>query len=162
LVRLGGDDRSDRDLRLVQGSALDHLLSDKALSSRIASKLATTEVQEELSEGAKKALDELDDVWCLNHLAPRVKSLHARTDTGLTTDGPREVDGPSSADAMTCAVALLRAGAIQWRLSGSFNSPGGVTAMLVQLGRRAAEGFSYESNHACASLDERRVRNSHL
>jgi len=63
LVRLGGDDRSDRDLRLVQGSALDRLLSDKTLRSRIASKLATTEVQEELSDSAKKALEELDDVF---------------------------------------------------------------------------------------------------
>lgn len=35
LVRLGGDDRNDRDLRLVQGSALDRLLSDKALRSRL-------------------------------------------------------------------------------------------------------------------------------
>jgi putative ATP-dependent endonuclease of OLD family len=36
LVRLTGDDRNDRDLRLVQGSALDRLLSDKALRSRMA------------------------------------------------------------------------------------------------------------------------------
>ena len=40
LVRLSGDDRNDRDLRLVQGSALDRLLSDKALRSRLASELA--------------------------------------------------------------------------------------------------------------------------
>ncbi len=33
-VRLSGDDRNDRDLRLVQGSALDRLLSDKGLRSR--------------------------------------------------------------------------------------------------------------------------------
>jgi len=36
LVRLGGDDRNDRDLRLVQGSALDRLLSDRASRSRMA------------------------------------------------------------------------------------------------------------------------------
>jgi putative ATP-dependent endonuclease of OLD family len=42
LVRLSGDDRNDRDLRLVQGSALDRLLSDKGLRSRMASKLAKT------------------------------------------------------------------------------------------------------------------------
>jgi putative ATP-dependent endonuclease of OLD family len=35
LVRLSGDDRNDRDLRLVQGSALDRLLSDKGLRARI-------------------------------------------------------------------------------------------------------------------------------
>jgi putative ATP-dependent endonuclease of OLD family len=63
LVRLGGDDRSDRDLRLVQGSALDRLLSDKTLRSRIATKLAETEVEEELSDDAKKALEELDDTF---------------------------------------------------------------------------------------------------
>lgn len=68
LVRLGGDDRSDRDLRLVQGSALDRLLSDKTLRSRIASKLATTEVQDELSDSAKKALEELDDVFTAQNL----------------------------------------------------------------------------------------------
>ena len=63
LVRLGGDDRSDRDLRLVQGSALDRLLSDKTLRSSIATKLAETEVEEQLSDEAKKALEELDDVF---------------------------------------------------------------------------------------------------
>jgi putative ATP-dependent endonuclease of OLD family len=63
LVRLGGDDRSDRDLRLVQGSALDRLLSDKTLRSRIATKLALTEVEDELSDEAKKALEDLDDVF---------------------------------------------------------------------------------------------------
>lgn len=63
LVRLGGDDRSDRDLRLVQGSALDRLLSDKTLRSRIATKLAETKVEAELSTDAKKALEDLDDVF---------------------------------------------------------------------------------------------------
>ena len=40
LVRLGGDDRNDRDLRLVYGSALDRLLSDKSLRARLGQKLA--------------------------------------------------------------------------------------------------------------------------
>jgi putative ATP-dependent endonuclease of OLD family len=40
LVRLGGDDRNDRDLRLVQGSALDRLLSDRALRARLGAILA--------------------------------------------------------------------------------------------------------------------------
>jgi hypothetical protein len=43
LVRLSGDDRNDRDLRLVQGSALDRLLSDKTLRSRLGQKLAENE-----------------------------------------------------------------------------------------------------------------------
>ena len=46
LVRLGGDDRNDRDLRLVQGSALDRLLSDNGLRSRMASELAKINVQD--------------------------------------------------------------------------------------------------------------------
>jgi putative ATP-dependent endonuclease of the OLD family len=63
LVRLAGDDRSDRDLRLVQGSALDRLLSDKTLRSKIAAKLADADVEEELSEDAEKALEELDKAF---------------------------------------------------------------------------------------------------
>jgi putative ATP-dependent endonuclease of OLD family len=63
LVRLSGDDRNDRDLRLVQGSALDRLLTDKGLRSRMASKLAETDVQSELSDDARKALTDLDDAF---------------------------------------------------------------------------------------------------
>lgn len=63
LVRLGGDDRSDRDLRLVQGSALDRLLSDKTLRSRIASELSKTTVQDHLAADAKAALGRLDQVF---------------------------------------------------------------------------------------------------
>ena len=60
LVRLSGDDRNDRDLRLVQGSALDRLLSDRGLRSRLASDLAKNRVKDELTEDAKKALEALD------------------------------------------------------------------------------------------------------
>jgi putative ATP-dependent endonuclease of OLD family len=63
LVRLSGDDRSDRDLRLVQGSALDRLLSDKTLRSRIASELAKADVQVGLAPEAKVALKSLDDTF---------------------------------------------------------------------------------------------------
>jgi putative ATP-dependent endonuclease of OLD family len=63
LVRLSGDDRNDRDLRLVQGSALDRLLSDKALRSRLASELAKSDVAEHLTDDAKKALEALDQVF---------------------------------------------------------------------------------------------------
>jgi putative ATP-dependent endonuclease of OLD family len=63
LVRLSGDDRNDRDLRLVQGSALDRLLSDKALRSRLASELAKRDVAEQLTDDAKKALEALDQVF---------------------------------------------------------------------------------------------------
>lgn len=60
LVRLGGDDRNDRDLRLIQGSALERLLSDKTLRSRLGNKLAQTDVEGELKDGAKDALAALD------------------------------------------------------------------------------------------------------
>ena len=60
LVRLSGDDHNDRNLRLVQGSALDRLLSDKGLRSRLASDLAEHGVKDELTDDAKKALKALD------------------------------------------------------------------------------------------------------
>src|SRR5260370_6167 len=63
LVRLSGDDRNDRDLRLVQGSALDRLLSDKGLRSRLASELAKSNVSDELGDAAKKTLQELDNAF---------------------------------------------------------------------------------------------------
>lgn len=63
LVRLSGDDRNDRDLRFVQGSALDRLLSDKSLRSRLANKLAETEVREGLSESAAEVLQKLDEAF---------------------------------------------------------------------------------------------------
>lgn len=63
LVRLGGDDRNDRDLRLVQGSALDRLLSDKGLRSRIASEVAKNDVKSELTTAAQTALTNLDTAF---------------------------------------------------------------------------------------------------
>jgi len=60
LVRLSGDDRNDRDLRLVQGSALDRLLSDKGLRSRMASELAKNDVKNELTTDAYTSLKNLD------------------------------------------------------------------------------------------------------
>ena len=72
LVRLGGDDRSDRDLRLVQGSALDRLLSDRALRSRIASALADTNVGEKLVPDAKDTLGTLDGVFRQQGLPDRL------------------------------------------------------------------------------------------
>jgi putative ATP-dependent endonuclease of OLD family len=53
LVRLGGDDRNDRDLRLVQGSALDRLLSDQSLRARLGLKLGESQVEEQLRQEAK-------------------------------------------------------------------------------------------------------------
>ena len=63
LVRLGGDDRNDRDLRLVQGSALDRVLSDKGLRSRMAAALATTEIKSHLADDKEQALTSLDNAF---------------------------------------------------------------------------------------------------
>jgi putative ATP-dependent endonuclease of the OLD family len=77
LVRLGGDDRNDRDLRFVQGSALDRLLSDKTLRSRLGNRLAETNVAEGLSDDGKTALSALNDVFV-------AKSLPNNLDLGIT------------------------------------------------------------------------------
>jgi putative ATP-dependent endonuclease of OLD family len=63
LVRLSGDDRNDRDLRLVQGSALDRLLGDKNLRSRIANELAKSQVKEHLTPEGKSSLGLLDAMF---------------------------------------------------------------------------------------------------
>lgn len=53
IVRLGRDDRNDRDLRLVYGSALDRLIGDKALRSRLTAKFSDEDVKSvPMSEGA--------------------------------------------------------------------------------------------------------------
>lgn len=60
LVRLSGDDRNDRDLRLVQGSALERLLGDRTLRSRLAQRLSKEDVTTELAPEAQTRLTELD------------------------------------------------------------------------------------------------------
>jgi putative ATP-dependent endonuclease of OLD family len=77
LVRLSGDDRNDRDLRLVQGSALDRLLSDKALRSRLATELAKSNVTEQLTDPSKDALRALNTVF-------KTKSLPDELDLAIT------------------------------------------------------------------------------
>ena len=60
LVRLSGEDRNDRDLRLVHGSALDRLISDKGLRSRLTNELGKRAIGSELSDDGKTRLSELD------------------------------------------------------------------------------------------------------
>jgi putative ATP-dependent endonuclease of OLD family len=67
-VRLSSDDRNDRDLRFVQGSALDRLLSDKTLRSRLSSKLAETNVVDALTDDSKNALSTLSDTFATKSL----------------------------------------------------------------------------------------------
>lgn len=68
LVRLVGEDRNDRDLRLVQGSALDRLLSDKALRSRLTVELAKSEVSTRLLDDARETLKALDAEFAKRNL----------------------------------------------------------------------------------------------
>ena len=63
LVRLGGGDRNDRDLRLVQGSALDRLLSDKTLRARLGQKLSETDIEDGLKDDARSNLRSLDEAF---------------------------------------------------------------------------------------------------
>lgn len=59
LIRLGGDDRNDRDLRLVHGSALDRLIGDRTLRPRLAQHLSTDDVKSELTPEAQALLANL-------------------------------------------------------------------------------------------------------
>jgi putative ATP-dependent endonuclease of OLD family len=74
---LSSDDRNDRDLRFVQGSALDRLLSDKTLRSRLSSKLAETNVVGALNADSKAALSTLSDAFA-------TKSLPTDLDLSIT------------------------------------------------------------------------------
>ncbi len=53
LVRLSADERNDRDLRLVYGSALDRLLADTALRARIGKRVSELDLHESLSVDGK-------------------------------------------------------------------------------------------------------------
>ncbi len=83
LVRLGGDDRNDRDLRLVHGSALDRLVGDKTLRSRLAQRLALNDVNEQLSSDAQAQLTELSTAFAARAL-PTDLSLGLTGGQGLS------------------------------------------------------------------------------
>ena len=70
LVRLGGEDRNDRDLRLVQGSALDRLLSDKALRSRLTSTFSAVNVKADLQTSGREAIKQLNETFNERALPP--------------------------------------------------------------------------------------------
>jgi putative ATP-dependent endonuclease of the OLD family len=63
MVRLSGDDRNDRDLRLVQGSGLDRLLSHKTLRARLQQKLSVTDIEDALTDDGKQALADLNTLF---------------------------------------------------------------------------------------------------
>jgi putative ATP-dependent endonuclease of the OLD family len=68
LVNLSGDDKNDRDLRLVYGSALDRLLSDENLRSKFTQVISQLPLTDQLSEQAKMALNALDQSLDVEHL----------------------------------------------------------------------------------------------
>lgn len=68
LVELTSNDRDDRDLRLVYGSALDRLISDSSLRSKIGHAISQIPLKGFLSEGATQALGELDSSLRKEHL----------------------------------------------------------------------------------------------
>ena len=78
VVRLGGDERNDRDLRLAYGSALDRLLADKGLKGRISQALAKFNLTNMLAEDANEALAKLDE-------ALEKSSLPSKLKLGLTS-----------------------------------------------------------------------------
>ncbi|MGP4689349.1 ATP-dependent nuclease [Agrobacterium pusense] len=61
VVRLANDDRNDRDLRLVTGSALDRLLSKGNLKSRISKEVSAADVCNALTSEEKTTLQSLDE-----------------------------------------------------------------------------------------------------
>lgn len=96
VVRLGGDDRNDRDLRMVQGSALDRLLYDKTLRARLGHKVADTDVEGVLLDESKKKLTTLDEAFAKRALPSglglglatnQTQSLNALIGLTATKDG---------------------------------------------------------------------------
>lgn len=63
LVWLEGDDRDDKDLRFVYGSALDRLLGDRALRSRLSQALSEQDVRSALLPDKKANLAQLDGAF---------------------------------------------------------------------------------------------------
>jgi len=61
LVRLAGDDRNDRDLRLVQGSALSRLLDDRAIRKRLGQELSSSAVEAHLTNEAEVHMVQLKE-----------------------------------------------------------------------------------------------------
>lgn len=64
MVRLSGDDKNDRDLRLVYGSALDRLISKNNLRAKISAVVSQLSINDQLDEDSEKALAELDKELC--------------------------------------------------------------------------------------------------
>lgn len=83
LVRMSADERNDRDLRLVYGSALDRLLADNALRARIGKQVAGLNLHESLNDKGKGAI-ELLDTRMANAALPSALKLGLTTSQGLS------------------------------------------------------------------------------
>lgn len=68
IVRLLGDDRNDRDLRLVQGSNLDRLINDRGLRARLGRELAADSVDRHLDAEPRARLQLLDEQFVVRRL----------------------------------------------------------------------------------------------
>lgn len=83
LVRLSADERNDRDLRLVYGSALDRLLADNALRARIGKQVSDLNLHDSMNEQGKEAIKKLDKSMA-DAALPRDLKLGLTTSQGLS------------------------------------------------------------------------------
>ena len=83
LVRLSADERNDRDLRLVYGSALDRLLADSALRARIGKHVSDLDLHDSLNQQGKEAIKKLDERM-IEAALPRDHKLGLTTSQGLS------------------------------------------------------------------------------
>jgi putative ATP-dependent endonuclease of the OLD family len=83
LVRLSADERNDRDLRLVYGSALDRLVADNALRARIGKQVSDLDLLDSLSAEGITAIENLD-TRMLKAALPTGLNLALTTSQGLS------------------------------------------------------------------------------
>ena len=83
LVRISADERNDRDLRLVYGSALDRLLADTALRARIGKRVSELDLHDSLGDKGKETLGNLDKRFTEASL-PGALRLGLTTSQGLS------------------------------------------------------------------------------
>ena len=115
LVRLGGDDRNDRDLRLLQGSALDRLLSDKALRSRLTAKFSDIDVKAELQSEGQAGRPTSPMAPSLRPTAPSTTTSRTACATSCANDTKRQAAArdasPGTASSENSAWCAFNAGA---------------------------------------------------
>lgn len=83
IVRLSADERNDRDLRLVYGSALDRLLADAALRARIGQQVAGLDLHGSLNDKGTEAIKTLD-ARMLEAALPHGLRLGTTTSQGMS------------------------------------------------------------------------------